>query len=121
MHYAVTLLFAASLASGFSCSDDHDPEQGPTQAEMRQVAAEACEQGLGCGTIPDSVTLEECIANQVGAYQASSECLAVYYFDECLTTQTCEEIDRLDELHIGDCLDESNEASGLTAVCVPPP
>jgi hypothetical protein len=107
--YALMLSFAASLAAGFSCADDGEPEKGPTQEEMQQVAAEFCEKEIGCGFLPDGVTLEECIANQVGTYQDAPECVAVYYFDECLTTQTCEEIDRLGLLHIGDCLDERDE------------
>jgi len=116
---ALVLTLAASLAQGFSCADDDEPKR-PTQEEMQQVASEACEQGLECGTIPDSVTVEECIANQVGAYQAAPECLAVYDLDECLTTQTCEELDRLDQLHIGDCADERDEAGRLTSLCVAP-
>jgi hypothetical protein len=115
---ALALTLAASLAPGCSCADDDDPK-GPTQDEMQQVAADACEKGIECGTIPSDVTLEECIANQVGAYQASSECSAVYYLDECLTTQTCEEIDRLNQLNIGDCVDERDEASRVHALCVP--
>jgi hypothetical protein len=117
---ALMLFFAGSLAPALSCADDGEPEKGPTEEEMRQAASEACEQGLECGTIPGSVTLEECIANQLGAYQAAPECLAVYHLDECLATQTCEELDRLDQLHMGDCADEREEAGGLTALCVAP-
>jgi hypothetical protein len=107
---ALTLSLAVLLASGFSCADDDEPEQGPTQEEMQQVASEYCEKDIGCGFSPHDVTLEECIANRVGTYQDSPECVSHYYFDECLTTQTCEEIERLDRLHIGDCLDERDEA-----------
>ena len=116
---ALALFLAASLAPGFSCADDDEPK-GPTQEEMQQAASDACEKGLECGTVPSDVTLEECVANQVGAYQAAPECLAVYRLDECLATQTCEEIDRLDQLHVGDCADEREEAGGLSALCVAP-
>lgn len=105
---ALALSLAATLAGGFSCADDDEPEQGPTQEEMQQVAADACEHGLGCGYI-DAITLEECIEYQIGVYQDVPECVAYYYFDECLTTQTCEEIERLGQLQMGDCLDERDE------------
>jgi hypothetical protein len=114
---ALALFLAASLAPVVSCADDNEPEQGPTQEEMQQVASGVCEQGIGCGSIPSDVTLEECVANQLGAYQVSPECVAVYYFDECLTTQTCEEIDRLEQLNMGECLDERDEAFDVQ--CVP--
>jgi hypothetical protein len=115
--YALVLSLAASLASGSSCADDEGPEQGPTQEEMQQVAAENCEHGIECGYI-DAITLEECIEYQTGAYLALTECVALYYFDECLTTQTCEEIQRLTNLHIGDCLDERDAAFDVQ--CIPP-
>lgn len=107
---ALTLSLAVTLAAGFSCADDGDPKQGPTDEEMRQVASGFCEKEIGCGFIPGDVTLEECIANQVGAYQDSAECVTHYSFDECLATQTCEEIERLSQLNMGDCLDERDEA-----------
>jgi hypothetical protein len=113
---ALTLVFAASLVSGVSCADDEDREQGPTREQMQQVAADACEHGLECGSI-DAITLEECIEYKVGAYQVSHECVAYYVLDECLTTQTCEEIERLNVLQIGDCLDERDEAFDIQ--CVP--
>lgn len=115
---ALALALTASLAPGLSCADDDEPEPGPTQEEMQHVASDACEQGIGCGSI-DGVTLEECIENQLGAYQVSPECVARYHLDECLTTQTCEEIDRLEQLNMGDCLDERDEASNV--LCSPPP
>lgn len=114
----MTLTLAVLLASGFSCADDDEPEQGPTQEEMQQVASDVCEQGIGCGTI-DAITLEECIEYEVGVYQVSPECVAVYYLDECLTTQTCEEIERLNQLNIGECADERDETSRVHALCVP--
>jgi hypothetical protein len=113
---ALVLSLAASAASGSSCADDIDPEPGPTQGEMQQVAADVCEKDIECGSIPNGVTREECIQNQLGAYQASSECLAVYYFDECRTTQTCEELERLSLLNVGDCLDERDEAFDVQCV-----
>jgi hypothetical protein len=113
---ALTLSLAILLASGFSCADDDEPEQGPTQEEMQQVASNVCEQGIGCGSI-DGLTLEECIEYQIDAYQVSPECVAVYYLDECLTTQTCAEIERLNVLSIGDCLDERDKAFDVQ--CVP--
>jgi hypothetical protein len=115
---ALALTLAASLAPGFSCADD-EPEKGPTEAEMRQVAVDACAQGIECGTIPDSVTLDECIENQVGTYQVSRECVAFYDYDECLTTLTCEEIDQLNHnIDIGSCVDERDETDKVQ--CVPP-
>ena len=78
---------------------------------MEQVATDLCEKVIECGSHPSDVTLEECVAHQVGTYQDSPECVAVYYFNECLATQTCEELERLEILHIGDCLDERNETS----------
>lgn len=84
---------------------------------MEQVATDLCEKELGCGSIPVDVTLEECVENQLGTYQASRECVAVYYFDECRTTQTCEELERLQQLNMGDCLDEREEAFDVQ--CVP--
>lgn len=116
---ALALSLAASLTPGLSCADDEGPEQGPTQEEMRQAASDACEKGIECGTVPGDVTQEECVANQVGAYQAAPECLAVYHLDECLATQTCEEIERLNQLNIGDCAGERDEASRVHALCVP--
>lgn len=113
---ALALFLAASLAPGLSCADDSEPAQGPTQVEMQQVASDVCEQGIGCGSI-DGVTLEECIEYQVGAYQDSPECVAVYHFDECLATQTCEEIERLSQLNMGDCLEEREKA--FEVQCVP--
>lgn len=113
--FAFVLLLAASLGSGSSCAEEAD--EGPTQDEMQKVAAEACEQSIMCGFIPDEVTVEECIANQLGSYQDAPECLAVYYYDECQTALTCEEIDRLVQYRMGPCLDEFNEARRVT--CVP--
>jgi hypothetical protein len=104
---------------GGSAGTSDDPEQGPTQEEMQQVATELCERGIECGFTPAQVTLEECIANQIGTYQYSAECVTRYYLDECLTTQTCEEIQRLEVLHMGDCLDERDENGEV--VCPPPP
>jgi hypothetical protein len=109
-HCVLVLFITAPLALGSSCAENEDREQGPTEEEIQQVATELCEQTVECGSIPNDVTLEECIANRVGTYQDSPECVSHYYFDECLTTQTCEEIERLDRLHIGDCLDERDEA-----------
>lgn len=118
-HCVLALALATSLASGFSCADDDDPEQGPTQEEMLQVAADVCEHGIGCGYI-DAITLEECTAYQVDAYQAAPECLAVYYFNECLSMLTCEDAERLEHnIDIGSCKDERDEAGGLSALCVP--
>lgn len=115
---ALALFLVASLAPGVSCADDGDPDQGPTEEEMQQVASDFCEKEIGCGFIPGDVTLDECIANQVGTYQDSAECVAVYRFNECLATQTCEEIERLGQLHMGDCLDERDEADEVQ--CTPP-
>ena len=114
---ALALSLTASLAPGFSCGDDDEPK-GPTQEEMQQVASEACEHGIGCGYI-DAITLEECTEYRVDVYQVSPECVAHYHLDECLTTQTCEEVERLNVLHIGDCLDEREETDKVQ--CVPQP
>ena len=84
---------------------------------MEQVAANLCQKELECGFTPVDVTVEECTANQLGAYQVSPECVAVYHFDECRTTQTCEELERLQQLNMGDCLDERDEAFDVQ--CVP--
>lgn len=112
-------LALALAATGLSCADDDDPDPGPTQEEMQQVASDYCEKVITCGFNPPDVTLEECIANQVGTYQDAPECVARYDLDECLTTQTCEEMDRLEQLGVGDCLDERDEASNV--LCSPPP
>ena len=109
---ASTLMLAGLLSWGLSCSDDGaDSEKGPTQDEMREVATAACEQATECGSLPGDVTLDECIANQLGAYQDSPECVALYHYDECKTMLTCEEIERLIQLQMGQCLEESKEAS----------
>ena len=46
---ALALALTASLAPGLSCADDGEPEQGPTQDEMEQVATNLCEKELECG------------------------------------------------------------------------
>jgi hypothetical protein len=114
---ARALSLLATLVAGFSCADDHEPEQGPTQEEMQQVAADLCEKGIECGSGPNDLTMEECIEYHVGTYRGSPECVAFYYFHECLTTQTCEEIERLETLHIGACVDERDEADKV--ICDP--
>ena len=111
------LVFATSLAPGLSCADDSEPAKGPTQDEMEQVATDLCEKELACGFTPAEVTVEDCIENQLGAYQVSPECVAVYDFDECRATQTCEELERLEQLNMGDCLDEREKAFDVQ--CVP--
>ncbi len=116
----LALFFAASLALGFSCADDHDPEHGPTQEEMQQVAVEYCEHEMVCGFLPARVTLEDCVANQIGTYQDAPECVARYYLDECLTMLTCEDIDRLNHnIDIGSCEDERDAV--FNVLCTPPP
>ena len=112
---ASMLILVGLFSWGVSCSDDGaDSEKGPTQDEMREVATAACEQAIECGALPDGVTLDECIANQLGSYQDSRECVALYYYDACKTMLTCEEIDRLIQLQMGECLEESKEAGKVS-------
>lgn len=113
--FAFALLIVVSLASSSSCTADTD--DGPTQDDMQEVATEACEQWSRCGVLPDGVSLEQCIANQVGSYQDAPECLAIYYYNECQTMLTCEELETLNELFMGLCLDEFEEARKVT--CAP--
>jgi hypothetical protein len=112
---APVLILAGLFSWGFSCNDDGaDPEKGPTQDEMREVATATCEQAMECGSLPGDVTLDECIANQLGSYQDSPECVALYYYDECKTMLTCEEIQQLIQLQMGQCLEESKEAGKVS-------
>ena len=113
--FALVLFLVASLASAPSCTDDAD--EGPTQDEMQQVAAAACEQLWACGLAPPDITLGECTAHQFGSYQDSPECLALFDYDECKMTITCEEIDRVQTLHVGPCLDELEAAAKVR--CLP--
>lgn len=112
---ASMLILAGLFSWGSSCSDDGaDPETGPTQDEMREVATATCEQAIECGSLPGDVTLDECIANQMGSYQDSPECVVLYHYDECKTALTCEEIQQMIQLQMGECLEESKEAGKVS-------
>jgi CMP-2-keto-3-deoxyoctulosonic acid synthetase len=117
-NYCVLVPCLVAALMELACADDDQPEQGPTQAEMQDVASEFCEIVISCGSVPHDVTLDDCIANQLGTYQYAPECVARYHLDECLTTQTCEEIERLRVLNIGDCLDARDDVSRVS--CPPP-